>query len=123
LSYEIFQILYELMFSFVVLSTIGLFIPQTVLCQTESLDIIQYTPPAGWTKTPKDGLMVYSHSDKNTGGFCLLTVYPSTASLGSPNKDFVIAWKEKVVTPFKADAKPKTETQTSDGWTSVSAAA
>ena len=103
----------------------GLFLFGThiTLCQTEKLDIIEYTPPKGWTKTPKDGLMVFNDYDKNTGGYCLMTVYPSIASVGSPNKDFVTAWKEKVVTPFKAEADPKTETQTSDGWTSISAAA
>ena len=93
-----------------------------IFCQTEKIDIIQFTSPRGWTKTPKDGLMVYSNSDKNTGGFCILTVYPSTASAGSPNNDFANEWNEKVVKPFKAQANPKTETQTEDGWTSVSAA-
>src|SRR5580765_1960706 len=95
----------------------------TIFSQTEKPDIIEYTPPTGWTKTPKDGLMVYSNSDKTTGGFCLLTVYPSTASAGNPQKDFASAWTEKVVKPFKALANPKTETRTEDGWTSVSAAA
>src|SRR5258708_6090959 len=90
--------------------------------QTEKLDIIEYTPPKGWKETPKDGLTVFNDYDKNTGGFCLLTVYPGIASAGSATKDFVNAWSEKVVTPFKAEANPKTETQTEDGWTSVSAA-
>jgi len=93
-----------------------------IFCQTEKIDIIQFTSPSGWTKTPKDGLMVYSNTDKNTGGFCLLTVYPSTASAGSPNNDFANEWNEKVVKPFKAQANPKIRTQTQDGWTSVSAA-
>lgn len=96
--------------------------PQAIFSQSEKLDIIEYTPPAGWVKTPKDGVMVYSDSDKSTGGFCLLTVYPSTASTGSPNNDFINAWNEKVVAPFKAETTPKTDTQTRDGWTSVSAA-
>lgn len=106
----------------VVSTLLFLLIPQTVFCQTEKLDIIEYTPPKGWAKTPKDGLMVYNDFDKNTGGFCLLTVYPGTVSLGSPTKDFVNTWNENVVKPFKAEANPKTEMQTDDGWTSVSAA-
>ena len=103
-------------------SLLFLLLPQTIFCQTEKVDIIEYTPPKNWTKTPKDGLMVYSDSDKNTGKFCLLTVYPSTASVGSPNKDFANKWNEKVVKQFKAEADPKTEIHTDDGWTSVSAA-
>ncbi len=104
------------------IAALFLFNAQTVFCQSEKVDIIECTPPKGWTKTPKDGLMVFSDTDKNTGGFCLLTVYPSTTSVGSPQKDFVNTWNEKVVKAFKADANPKTETQTQDGWTSVSAA-
>ena len=99
-----------------------LFNAHMAFCQSEKIDIIEYTPPKGWTKTPKDGLMVFNDYDKNTGGFCLLTVYPSTASVGSPQKDFSSEWNEKVVKPFKAEANLKTETQTQDGWTSVSAA-
>jgi hypothetical protein len=113
---------YELSFSFFILAIIVFCIPQSIFCQTEKIDIIQFTSPSGWTKTPKDGLMVYSNADKSTGGFCLLTVYPSTASAGSPNNDFANEWNEKVVKPFKAQANPKTETQTNDGWASVSAA-
>jgi len=96
--------------------------PKAIFCQTEKLDIIEFTPPKDWTKTPKDGLMVYNNYDKTTGGFCLLTVYPSSASAGSPDKDFVNAWNEKVAKPFKTEANPKTETQSDGGWTSVSAA-
>src|SRR5436309_10934521 len=99
-----------------------LFNAHIVFCQSEKLDIIEYTPPGGWTKTPKDGLIVFSNLDKTTGGYCLLTVYPSTASVGSSQKDFINSWNEKVVKAFKAEANPKTETQTVDGWTSVSAA-
>ncbi|MEP6789228.1 MAG: lipocalin family protein [Acidobacteriota bacterium] len=105
-----------------VVQSLYLFIPHAIFCQTEKLDIIEYTPPKGWTKTPKDGLTVYNNYDKTTGGFCLLTVYPSTSSTGGPDKDFINAWNERVAKPFKAEANPKTETQTDGGWTSVSAA-
>src|SRR3982751_1884910 len=112
----------KIIFALFIAQLFCLFIPHTVVCQTEKIDIIQFASPKGWTKTPKDGLMVYSNSDKNTGGYCLLTVYPSTASTGSPNEDFTNEWNEKVVKPFKAEANPKSEMQTEDGWTSVSAA-
>src|SRR5258706_4111861 len=104
------------------IASLFLFIPPMIFSQTEKLDIVEYTPPKGWTKTPKDGLIVYSDSNKTTGGFCLLTVYPSITSLGSPVKDFASEWNERVAKPFKAEANPKTETQTEDGWTSVSSA-
>jgi hypothetical protein len=113
----------KIIFALFIAQVLCLFVPQIVVCQTETLDIIQYTPPKGWTKTPKEGVMVFSDINKSTNGFCILTVYASTASAGSPQKDFANEWNELIVKPFKAEANPKTETQTEDGWTSVAGAA
>jgi hypothetical protein len=33
---------------------------QPIFCQTETLDIVQYTPPQGWTRTVKQGAVVYN---------------------------------------------------------------
>jgi hypothetical protein len=94
-----------------------LFIPQAIFSQTETQDIIKYTPPRGWAKTPKDGAMVYVDMNKTSGAFCILTVYSSTPSSGSPQKDFAAQWDGLLVKPFKAAANPKTETQTNpEGW-------
>src|SRR5580765_2058627 len=100
-----------------------LFAPHTNFCQTEKLDIIEYTPPKGWTKTPKEGVMTFTDQNKTTDSFCILTVYESMPSSGDAQKDFANVWNVVIVKPFKADANPKTETQTEDGWTSVSGAA
>jgi hypothetical protein len=94
-----------------------LFIPHMIFCQTEKLDIIEYTPPKGWTKTPKEGVVVFVDVNKTSNAVCLLTIYASTPGTGSPKQDFVNTWNEKVVKPFKGQANPKTETQTnSEGW-------
>jgi hypothetical protein len=88
---------YELSFSVLVLTAIGLFIPHTIFCQTEKLDIVEYTPPKGWTKTPKAGVMIYTNSNKEVGSFCVLSVYPSAPSVGSPQKDFADQWNALIV--------------------------
>jgi hypothetical protein len=105
----------------VLFATLGfcLFMPQTTFCQTEKLDIVEYTPPKGWTKTPKEGAVTYSYVNQSRTGFCIITVYASTASAGSPAKDFSKAWIELVVKPFKAEANPKTEIQSADGWQAI----
>src|SRR5258705_6860602 len=105
----------------VLFATLGfcLFMPQTTFCQTEKLDIVEYTPPTGWTKTPKEGAVTYSYVNQSRTGFCIITVYASTASAGSPAKDFSKAWVELVVKPFKAEANPKTEIQSADGWQAI----
>ena len=96
-----------------------LFMPQTTFCQTEKLDIVEYTPPKGWTKTPKEGAVTYSYVNQSRTGLGVITVYASTASAGSPSKDFSKAWNELVVKPFKAEANPKTEIQSADGWQAI----
>lgn len=88
-----------------------------IFCQTETLDIVQYTPPKGWSKTPKEGAVVYTDINKAANTFCLLTVYAGTASSGSPQKDFANQWTQVVGKPFKSEADPKTQTQTDpNGW-------
>ena len=114
----------KIIFGLFIAQVLCLFVPQTVSCQTETLDIIQYTPPKGWTKTAKEGAMVFSDVNKTKNGFCVLTIYASTPSAGSPQQDFATTWNEFVVKPFKAEAKPKTETPpNSEGWQVTAGAA
>ena len=94
-----------------------LFLPHASFGQTETLDILQYTPPQGWTKTAKEGAVVFSDINQTTKAFCMLTIYPTISSGSRPQQDFVNAWNSLVVKPFKAPANPKIDTQTDpDGW-------
>src|SRR6266404_7048328 len=94
-----------------------LLIPRAIFSQTETLDIIQYTPPKGWTKTPKEGAMAFIDINKTTNGFCLLTIFKSSPSAGTAQKDFAAQWDGLLVKPFKAQPNPKTQTQsTPEGW-------
>ncbi|MGH9872480.1 MAG: hypothetical protein ACRD9S_08440 [Pyrinomonadaceae bacterium] len=100
-----------------ILQIVCLFAAQPIFCQTETIDIIQYTPPPGWTKTFKEGAVVFSDINETTNAFCVLTVYASSASAGSPQKDFASEWNDVVIKPFKAEANPKTQTQSNaEGW-------
>jgi hypothetical protein len=96
-------------------------IPATSFCQTQKLDIVQFTPPRGWAKTTKDDAVIFVDADKNANTFCVLTIHSSTASAGNVEKDFAAEWKNFVVTPHAADDNPKTETEIKDGWTITSA--
>ena len=100
-----------------------LIVPQTIFSQTETLDIVTFTPPVGWAKTIKDGAVVYSDVNTKTGSFCILTVYASTASSGDAQKDFANSWNDLAVKQFKTAPNPKTETQTDPaGWKGTVAA-
>src|SRR5436190_24052161 len=91
-------------------------VPLTISAQTETFDIVQFTPPKGWTRTPKDGAVAFIDINK-ANGFCLLTIFKSSPSLGTPQKDFTNEWNGLLVKPFKAAPNPKTQTQdTPEGW-------
>jgi len=98
-------------------------ISNTCFSQTETFDIITYTPPKDWKKDAKQGVVNYTNVNTTTGSFCVIAIYASSASTGDADKDFKNEWKELVATPFKAEANPKTETETTaDGWKTVGGA-
>ncbi len=99
-------------------------IMQQVIAQTETFDIATFTPPKEWKKSSAKNVMNFTNVDMATGKFCVIAMYASNASTGDAEKDFKREWKELVVTPFKAEANPKTEMETTtDGWKSVGGAA
>ncbi len=110
--------------NYIVSILISLLITKPVFSQTETFDIATYTAPSGWKKDAKDEVINYTHANASTGTFCVITVYASTASNGVAQTDFNNEWNEKVVTPYNAEANPKTETQTTAaGWKAVVGAA
>ncbi len=91
---------------------------QPTFCQTEIFDIITYTPPKDFKKESKQSVVTYTHI--NDSSFCIISMYASKKSAGDEQKDFKNEWKELVVSPFKGNANPETETQsTADGWKAV----
>jgi hypothetical protein len=102
------------------LTVVFLFVPQMAFGQTEKLGIVKYTPPKGWKKTPKENIVAFSELNEATGRFCIITLYGATPGTGTPKSDFSREWKNLVVKPLAAEANPKTETESADGWTGIS---
>ena len=98
--------------------TFCLFAVQTALCQTEKLGIVKYTSPQGWSKTVKENVVAFSEFNQATGTYCIITLYGATPGTGNAQSDFKREWNNLVVkTLEKAEASPKTDTSTADGWT------
>lgn len=94
------------------------------VAQTETFDIITYTPPKEWKKEAKPGVMNFMDINKSNGGFCIIVLFASKQSTGDEQKDFTREWNELVATPYKVEETPTPETQsTADGWHIVAAAA
>ena len=97
-----------------------IFIPQTAFSQTEKLGVVKYTSPAGMSKTPKENVVAFSQFDQATGKFCIITLYGATPGTGNAKSDFAREWNNLVVKSFTtAEASPKTETSSEDGWTAI----
>lgn len=87
------------------------------MAQTETFDIVTYSPPKDFTKDAKPGVVNYVHANATTGAFCVVSLYASTANSGDAQKDFNTAWKELVAIPYNINSIPKTEKEsTTDGW-------
>jgi hypothetical protein len=109
---------YRLLFSLCLLISVQ------ACSQTETFDIATYTPPKDFKKDVKPGVINYTNVNATTGGFCVIAMFASSASTGDAEKDFEREWNALAVTPYKAEANPKTETQTNaEGWEVVTAAA
>jgi hypothetical protein len=102
---------------------ICLCVPHMAFSQTENLGIVQYAPPKGWNKTPKENVVAFSKLDQTTGHFCIITLYGATPGVGNPQNDFTNEWNKLVVKPLQAEANPKTETRLADGWTVIAGGA
>src|SRR5688572_19534036 len=89
----------------------------SAIAQTQSFDIVKFTPPTQWTKDEKQGVLSFVTVNQTAGSFCLVAIYQSKASSGDADTDFKAEWNDLVVTPFNATVDPKTEKQqTDDGW-------
>jgi hypothetical protein len=44
---------FKIIFGLFMALFLSLLVPRTILCQTESFDIVQYTAPIGWIKNPQ----------------------------------------------------------------------
>lgn len=97
-----------------------LFIPQTGFSQTEKLGIVNYTPPKGMDKLPRENTVAFRELNQATGKYCIITLYGATPGTGSPQGDFKREWSNLVVKMMKAEASPKTDEQKDGEWTAVS---
>ncbi len=89
--------------------------------QTQTFDIVTYTPPIGWSKEIKDYAASYYKTNNKTKGWCRITIYKSIKSSGDPATDYSSEWNSLMVKDnYGTATPPKPETEVKDGWTSNS---
>lgn len=89
--------------------------------QTQTFDIVTYTPLTGWNKEIKDFAASYSKTNNKTKSWCRITIYKSIKSSGDPATDYNSEWNELIVkNNYGVATPPKPEVEIEDGWTSNS---
>ena len=86
------------------------------IAQQETFDLFTYTPPSGWKKEIKEGVVSYTYLNKKDKSWCQIGFFKSTASKGNLEDDFASEWDALVVKKYKATRPPQTSLEHSDGW-------
>ena len=86
--------------------------------QTETFDLITYTPPAGWKKEVKENSYTsFTISNQQTKNYCQIFIMLSIESKGGINEDFDNEWQNLVVKNYKVSESPKlTEPTLENKW-------
>jgi hypothetical protein len=95
-----------------------------LFAQKETFDLVSFTAPAGWTKTLKSDVVMFTSPEKNTGTFCLISIYKNTDGTGDLSSDFLNSWNNLAATKLNITEKPKAEKgESENGWDSQSGSA
>jgi len=83
----------------------------------ETFDIATFTAPSGWKKQLKEGAVTFTTFNESKGTFAMLALYRSSASSGSPKRDFEGDWQEFISGQLGITSKPEIDPATKeDGW-------
>ena len=95
------------------------------LAQTpETFDIATFQPPNGWQKQTKDGVIIFSTSNKQNSSYAVITIYRSGDSSGNVKSDFEADWQEFILGQLGIKSKPELEPTTNvEGWEFIAGAA
>ena len=100
------------------------FLLMTVTCfsQKETFDIINYTAPKGWARQDTTGIKIFTKENKQTSGYCIISLFKSSIASASAEDDFQKAWADIVVSVYNGPDKPisKEKVIAADGWTAIS---
>jgi hypothetical protein len=94
-----------------------LLIAGQAFAQTQTFDMVTYTPPKGWSATKGADQVQFSKEDKASSGIALITVYRSVDAGTDPRANFNTAWEALVNDTLKTNTKPQNaDREVKDGW-------
>ncbi|HMG93415.1 MAG TPA: lipocalin family protein [Chryseolinea sp.] len=88
-----------------------------LVAQTETFDLVTYTPPEDWAKEVAANSISYTAVNKKSNTWCQIRILKSTISKGGIEVDFESEWQELIVKNYKpTELRQLNEVQESGGW-------
>src|SRR5688572_23951516 len=89
----------------------------SLLAQTETLDLVTYSPPKGWAKEVRETGVAYTAVNENNNTWCQIIIMKSTASKGGIEEDFESEWQDLIVRNYKpTESRQLNEVEEYEGW-------
>jgi len=87
--------------------------------QTQTFDLVTFTPPAGWESEPAGSSVVKFTSVKGNT-YCIISIYKSEPGSGNVEDDFKAEW-DNLAKHYKPETEPQTEKgEQKNGWATIS---
>jgi hypothetical protein len=98
---------------------------RAAVAQAVTYDLATFTPPAGWGRVDRDGILMFQRSQTRgrQTSYGQIFIFPSHPGPADAAANFGAEWARLVAQPFATTVRPRIETkQTPAGWTAVSGA-
>ncbi len=89
----------------------------SLVAQTETFDLVTFTPPNDWQKEVTENSITYTVTHKQNNTWCQIRILKSITSKGTIEDDFESEWQALIVTNFKpTESRQLNEVVESEGW-------
>ncbi|MEI6059069.1 MAG: hypothetical protein WCR72_00090 [Bacteroidota bacterium] len=98
----------------ILFSIIAIILTINGFAQTETFDIVTFSPPQSWKRDTQAGSVSFTASKGNA--FCVAGLYKSRLINSVSEKEFLTEWNELVNIPFGISDKPLISHSMQNGW-------
>ena len=89
---------------------------ESLVAQTETFDLITYTPPKDWAKDVKESSVSYTTVNEKKNTWCQIRILKSTIGKGGIEQDFESEWQDLIVKNYKPTEPRQLNVQESGDW-------
>jgi hypothetical protein len=88
-----------------------------IFAQSQTFDLVTFTPPKSWKKQSGENAMQLSKEDTAKGTYCLILLYKAMPGTVAPRENFDLAWTSLVKEMVTVSGEPEMHNpETENGW-------